>query len=822
MDIEFSMAFPPYRPSHFRSKTYSTLVRILSHVSPSAVPTQSLNIPDNGKVGMGQENQELEPVRSDVMDPKGSIPLKEMHDVHEIGESVGDRSKDFRTNEIVLDDEDSLMGIDEPSSQTNGFHLEQIMDELELVVKGTEDPVCNDGLIPLNCEKQNSGSEVDLMDYRVENVEFLHCGTNTSGIVSEVRTDLPVELNQLDSEVFHVVESTKGKASDSAISTTCINHDSQQKETELVKPVCPVTRSLPTIQESEFEKGEQYGHQVDEVAHSSIDHDKINEALNMTEDGGLLDSTILEDKNKTQNNEKPEKLICATDATNSSDLLVEGDLEEGEISGDFAMDGDTFDVSSAVATISEQMKVDEIQKPGNSFGNKAPPFNAVPTYLTPKQVLHKGFMEETTIKDHGNSFAVQEVIDVGRKRKYVPDSEEEEDKKKEMVDASKSKRGPGSKEKKNKKKKNYRKNRAEKNREQGVKRLKLIPVQKPKTISYCRHYIKGRCNEGDKCKFSHDIVPETKSKACVHFARHSCMKGDDCPFDHQLSKYPCSSMVSNGSCTRGDACLFSHQVPINQCIPTPTNACKPESKTPLPSGNTNFSTPLNNHGSSSVQQNHSTNSKGTDTPQRKPTSAPKGIRFINVANLSSSTPKQDTTTPNKGSLVHNGTCADKGQNTAEVTKKFSAVTPKGINFLSFGKGSVCSFKSSIQSTAQNLPQAALFSHNEISDKNQSIVERMKSKFLEKDSTDDSVRDHSHCKSVQVVKKASDNSQTSNVTSATLLARPFVSHQSSGSLVSGYQKHASNLSQRAVLSTLAFAAEHESGIKMKCPTVDSPV
>ncbi|CAI8599879.1 unnamed protein product [Vicia faba] len=240
--------------------------------------------------------------------------------------------------------------------------------------------------------------------------------------------------------------------------------------------------------------------------------------------------------------------------------------------------------------------------------------------------------------------------------------------------------------------------------------------------------MKGRCNEADKCKFSHDTVPETKSnvliltlQTCVHFVRHSCMKGDDCAFDHQLSKYPCSNIVSNGSCSRGHVCLFSHQVPINQCIPTPINACKPESKSTLPLGITNFRMPLNNHGTGSVQQNHFTNSKGVETSQTKPTSAPKGIRFINVANLSSSTPKQDTITPNKGSLVHNGTCADKSQNTAEIPKKFPVVTPKGINFLSFGKGSVCSFKSSIQSTAQNLPQTALFSHNEISDKNQSIV-----------------------------------------------------------------------------------------------------
>ncbi|MCH87172.1 zinc finger CCCH domain-containing protein, partial [Trifolium medium] len=86
-----------------------------------------------------------------------------------------------------------------------------------------------------------------------------------------------------------------------------------------------------------------------------------------------------------------------------------------------------------------------------------------------------------------------------------------------------------------------------------------------------------------------------------------------------------------------------------------------------------------------------------------------------------------------------------------------------------------------------------------------------SKFLGKDSTDDSVRDHGHCKSVLEGKKASDNSQTSTVTSATLLARPFASQQSSDGVVSGYHKQASNLGQRALLSTLAFAAEHESGI-----------
>ena len=383
---------------------------------------------------MGQENQEKEPeyselkVGSDVKDPKGLIPLKEMHDVHETIECVGDKGKDLSANAMVLDDAaEFLMGGDEPSTQTDGFHLEQLMmDELELVVKGAEDPVCDDSLIPFYCEKQNSGSEVDLMDCRVEHVEHLRSDTNTSESVSEVQLQVQWELNQLDSEGFHVSESTKGQASDSVISSTSsINNERQLNETELVTLVCPLAGSLPTIQVGEFEKEEQSDHKVDEATHSSLDLDTNIEALNMIEDGGLLDSTIMKDKCETQNEENSEKLICVKNTTNSSDILNKGDLEEGEISGDFSMDGNTFDVSSVDAIVSEQMKLDEIEKPGSSFENTASPFNTgisfqgfpsnlfmvnaiqdTPT-LTKNQVLHKGFMEETSIKDHGNSSVVQ-------------------------------------------------------------------------------------------------------------------------------------------------------------------------------------------------------------------------------------------------------------------------------------------------------------------------------------------------------------------------------------------------------------------------------
>ncbi|RZB51321.1 Zinc finger CCCH domain-containing protein 65 [Glycine soja] len=632
---ELAMYFPPYRRSQLRSNTYRALVHLLSHLQRF---NSSLNsTPHHSRGRMDQENPEKEPkcyevVHSDCLDPKDPICLKDIQEVQEIIEGVGDKDVDFTTNKMVLDDIEHMMGMEDMSTQANGFDKEQeLMNEFEQVMKGTEDLICDSEFIPLNLGLDNTqcdGGEVGLMDYQAE-------------------------------------------------------------------------------------------------------------------------------------------------------------MEEGELSGDLGIDGNSFDVASANALILQQMEVDEVQEPENVTGNMIYP----------------------------SKIEIQEKLD----------------------NASKKNKCGGNK---GKKKKANRKKRAEKNKQLGVKRLQLKHVQRPKVVSHCRHYLNGRCHEGDKCQFSHDVVPLTKSKPCTHFARQSCMKGDDCPFDHQLSKYPCTNFVSKGPCYRGDACLFSHQVSTKEDIPTPSNMCRPE-LSPLLSGNANSSAPLNNnHGSSSVKQNHLTNSAGihsctsvehkvTNTVLKQPT-PPKGISFINLAKLSPSLSslKQGTVTT-KESPVQIGTREDqsvfhKTQNKVDIPKKLPTVTPKGINFLSFGKGSVCSFKSvnrdngiklpqlfnfglpeqaksslnkddynkASDRTKQNAPQTDIFL-TEILGKNQSVAEEMKSKLPEKTSVDVFMRDYSHSKSVQEGIKSSDNSQSSK-------------------------------GQKAFLSTLAFAAEHESDIKMKYPIGGLPI
>ncbi|OVA08422.1 zinc finger protein [Macleaya cordata] len=203
------------------------------------------------------------------------------------------------------------------------------------------------------------------------------------------------------------------------------------------------------------------------------------------------------------------------------------------------------------------------------------------------------------------------------------------------------------KERKAKKKRNERKRRAEKNKEQGVKRLKIVPILKPKVVKYCEFFLKGRCQKGDSCKFSHDTIPLTKSEPCTFFARNSCMKGDDCPFDHQLSKYPCNNYVSKGDCIRGDKCLFSHKLVESRSPSSNIKQTEAGSQSLLGNSNTKRNQTTKNTHSQTL------NNISKETSLRTPSSAGTLVQRNSVENMS-------------GRL------------------KTPAYAPKGVTFLSFG------------------------------------------------------------------------------------------------------------------------------------------
>ena len=83
----------------------------------------------------------------------------------------------------------------------------------------------------------------------------------------------------------------------------------------------------------------------------------------------------------------------------------------------------------------------------------------------------------------------------------------------------------------------------------------------------CRYFMEGICSKGDKCTFSHSVVPnKTPEEArvkdpCKFFIMGSCMKGEACYYSHDLSVVPCKFFHLRGECAaaaKGASCRFSH------------------------------------------------------------------------------------------------------------------------------------------------------------------------------------------------------------------------------------------------------------------------
>ncbi|KAG0492101.1 hypothetical protein HPP92_005499 [Vanilla planifolia] len=247
--------------------------------------------------------------------------------------------------------------------------------------------------------------------------------------------------------------------------------------------------------------------------------------------------------------------------TNSIDHQNDdSDIEEGEISGDIQ------ELEESVDIINEGQVLKEKNTNRASFDHFSDALSTIDVQCNEEESEHGAADQSSAIYRKGVSSDYEaklfDAFDKGFNDIVI------EGKKKVLEDWEKRKNRTLTMERKAKKKCAKKRKRAQKNREQGVKKLKLHPVVKPKEVKYCNFYLMGRCQQGNLCKFSHDTIPMTKSMPCKHFACNSCLKGDDCPFDHELSKYPCHNYASTGYCNRGDRCKFSHKIPT-------TNASSP-------------------------------------------------------------------------------------------------------------------------------------------------------------------------------------------------------------------------------------------------------
>ncbi|KAG8495534.1 hypothetical protein CXB51_013356 [Gossypium anomalum] len=726
-------SFPPHRRSHLRSVTYRNLVRLMSlcygdsplATAPPIIPLPQT--PDNGG-NRGEQGGD------DVREPGESIVSDSREPVNMVanGGSEGAvfRDKGLNDTQMVIDEIEQIMGMDDgqdlfdqndmmvnSSMEGNGFQdgeigrEQMLMADLENIMKGNED-----------CHQISNLSAATLGQNQ---------GDNCPGIL--------------------------------------LNNQDEHND-------CPPVMESGTVGQTQVDVEGGNQNNIDPFGISSnkslaVEVSKLSGKVK--DQSSSLKTNLMHEKNEIQQKEMElENIIPSNEGMCSPGPVVEkGELEEGEIFGESLLVSESIDILLDDAVVSEKKvddavvsgkKVEETLISGGTFDDKHP-------YCNEESTVNDGTSEFTFVNtnvvpienkvtpgEFKGSETGQMVYELGMmQRKECSGKIQKQIGHKNKVIETKSKKDVGLSnkkkqiltpaQKKEKKKKNKRKKRAEKNRQLGVKRLKLQTVLKPKTVTYCRHYLKGRCHEGGKCKFSHDTVPLTKSQPCSHFARQSCMKGDDCPFDHQLFKYPCINYTTKGSCSRGDDCLFSHKKPLEGDVASLSVAPDLPLKSSLQSDsdiglNISRAPPKNANALSYSLGGFSDKSKKqivADTPSKPPNLACKGVNslFVSKSSIAESIQLNQGSSSQKvnesgrvGSQSNQrmlGVCSPASkpsvaesskfiqgcsslkmngsgrlgiqghqseshtiQNGNDSPKKKPEMVPRGINFLSFGKSSL--------------------------------------------------------------------------------------------------------------------------------------
>lgn len=752
---------PLARRRPLRSRTYCSLIQILSHCqndlhspSPQPVP-QAQTLGYNGAVEFGQVTEHNELTKHEEMKLKNllvqePVDYKNKESIDLQGGCLSSKQKDVQD----LVHTNVATEVDGQVAQANSIvHEDSVIDKAhssDCSIKSVNE-LENENV---NCilEQVALANSNIYKDSVLDKAQISYCAIKS---VDEVECDNCVP------EQLHVALPNNTSHGDSVIDKTQTSDCTIKTVDELENVNCVPEFHMEDIghsREPELNKG-VCTVEVFEALNSSFGIDTASESSklgeNCEEKGSSLDRSMskeVEDQLRLKEIEF-EKLISNSGSTDFSNCVTANEeIEEGEISGEAGVYNDLMDELFEDSMLLEERTTEEGQISGvdkevftwddEDRGFISGAFDSMDDDNDPMEVdivrkkqdslyhivVHNSDMDTQSIDPTGasleNPSAHGEILEENNVEKQVSVPSEQA----ASGDIKKKKKGPLTKERREKKKKKDRIKRAEKNRKLGVKRLKLQPVLKTKTITYCRHYLKGRCLEGEKCKFSHDTIPLTKSKPCCHFARHSCMKGDDCPFDHQLSKYPCNNYTSQGFCIRGSDCLFSHKLLAESCSPeanvskpemksqqqmmpatkrsfTASNLTKLEVKTPSLLTNSKPDKHLNIHGTSHQNGDAKFSSSAMDSPvksveqhvsnpmQGAAAQAPKGVNVLFHAKslLGDSSKHKQAGLSLKADVGNNVVCdtmfkvPGNIQKPNEIAKTVRPRKPVGINFLSFGK-----------------------------------------------------------------------------------------------------------------------------------------
>ncbi|CAK9159204.1 unnamed protein product [Ilex paraguariensis] len=839
------LPFPPHRRRHLRSETYRTIVHILSNCCDESQRSHALpTVPeepkqDCGGSALGQLTEINRLVGPNHMESESWIVLKKSE---ENGEVIGSEDRDCRHKVIRVDGLDhvnamvhdiNVNSVGEGSQTTNGGVGLRLINNQEDYLNDPEPHMEESGhKEQLQVDQELSiGEACETIDscFGIDMIAGIAGTTKPGEINEETRSnveryfseEVELELHQKEMELEKLITCSKGRPMDSSL---CVTADEEMEEGQISGDDGVYDESMDFSHEDvvslEKKKVEQVKFLkaiVDEVVST---HDEQNAGLERDSESSSLFVKAVDNAGNSMDVELRERI--RKEVGNESLVVVCGKIIEAQKAHKYE----------------SMLETGEIRKQCGGVESGSPA--ACVTNLA----LHGKISGENDTEIEGpGSTEKDEGVNNKKKKRIL------------------------TKERKTKKKKKERIKRAEKNRKLGVKRLKLQPILKPKTVAYCRHFLKGRCHEvvgfsspvvvDEKCKFSHDTIPLTKSK-----------------------------------------------MPVEEGSVIASNVSNPESSSSSLLSNIGPKKPLSIHGAphrsvnakpycTGIPPGKSTEPKVTQPTLKSTAEAPKGISFFSQGKLSvgntsnkqkqaASSLRVDDGVKVGDQIIHS--VAGVAQKLNEITKKTPAMLPKGINFLSFGKApSDYSFSikpsslpvsgdygtgKSLLGNASEGKQASsspmsddganvdhragqsisnIVNSNQMTNQTPSAVVPRGINFLSYGKAPQDVSSNkkqqsllstqgsnSVPSSVQGKERRVDKPQISNAMSWTLPSSSFSCGQSLQQLANGDSKSTPSSSQKSLLSNspisvqkslqsmLAFAAKFESGIKIDPSTGDPAV
>ena len=342
------------------------------------------------EVGKASGNEMLESVESvgpDRMEPNNLATQKETVS-DESFEAIGVLDKGFSdAQDMVMDEIERIMAVEENEDllkqmdisiegvgiQDKRFDKERmLMDELEDIVKGDKEPVHEIDPSTRSLDKnQSSGDKVVLMNKQEEHVdgqEFVMEKAGTAQRNSKA-SDMLLDKNVIG-EVLDPRENGKDNSLSLKTNSLGIEHEMQQADMEVERSFSSsraMNFAIPFTENAEIEKEKFSSQKISEAPDLSLDKDMICEPLkpsaDLKEKSPLPKTNVLEVELETHPNEtEMEKSVCSSDSLNfPNHITQDGDIEEGEISGDYGKYDKSLDMFLEDAIESEEKDVDKVQ-----------------------------------------------------------------------------------------------------------------------------------------------------------------------------------------------------------------------------------------------------------------------------------------------------------------------------------------------------------------------------------------------------------------------------------------------------------------------------